>query len=263
MNEPDHPSVKICIGLVILSWFSAALLTSLATFVAPQIDLILGELFFVLPAVLYIQRHKLSFSHTFRLHGIDKKMVGVCSLLGISITVLIDELDRIVGTFIEVPPELEELLSKAMTVESFAHGVIVFVAVVLFAAVFEEMVFRGLLQQALERRLPLQNALFATALIFAFLHVLQPWIIQVLILGLVLGYLAWRSDSVIPGILLHAINNAFALIFMNTQIASLEWYNWNGHVNPPVLVVASGITYYGIKWFHRYTEEEASNFEWT
>ncbi|MCG8604463.1 CPBP family intramembrane metalloprotease [bacterium] len=263
MNESDHPSARICVGLVILSWFCAGLLTSLASFVLPQVDLILGEVLFILPAVFYVHRRGLSLSKTFRLNGIDKKMVGVCSLLGLSITVLVDELDRIIGTFIEVPPELEELISKALTIESFSHGAFVFVAVVLFAAVFEEMVFRGLLQQALERRLNLPNALFATALIFAFLHLFQPWIIQVLILGLILGYLAWRSNSVIPGILLHAINNAFALLFMNTQIAEMQWYNWNGHVNPPVLVVASAITYYGIRWFHRYTEEVPSNFEWT
>ena len=76
MNESDHPSARICVGLVILSWFCAGLLTSLASFVLPQVDLILGEVLFILPAVFYVHRRGLSLSKTFRLNGIDKKMVG-------------------------------------------------------------------------------------------------------------------------------------------------------------------------------------------
>ncbi len=242
--------------MVILSWLLSVLFTILSASLLPGIDLLLGELVFVLPVIIYLKIRKHDIKTTFRANRVDNQIVGVSVLLGISITVLVDELDRIIATFIEVPPEWHEAISQALAIDSLSDAIILFTGAVLFASVFEEMIFRGVLQQAFEQRVNLPKALFSTALVFAFLHLLSPWIIQILILGLILGYLAWRSNSIIPGIILHCFNNTFALLLLNIPPESMQWYNWNGHVNPPILVMASGITFYGLKWFHRHTEVE-------
>ena len=52
----------------------------------------------------------------------------------------------------------------------------------------------------------------------------------------------------------HCLNNGFALIFANTNPESWNWYNWNGHVNPTVLVIAAGLLFYSAKPFFRLTE---------
>ena len=33
------------------------------------------------------------------------------------------------------------------------------------------------------------------------------WAVQIFIMGVIIGFLAWRTDSVIPGIIVHALNN--------------------------------------------------------
>jgi len=89
-------------------------------------------------------------------------------------------------------------------------------------------------------------------LIFAFLH-FMPWWIQILLIGVVLGVLAWRSDSVWPGIVVHAINNGVALLQVNLPPESLDWYNWNGHVYPPLVVASAAAAFYCFKAFFRLT----------
>jgi sodium transport system permease protein len=91
------------------------------------------------------------------------------------------------------------------------------VAVLLFAlvpAVCEEFAFRGFILSGLERGHRERSAVLLSALLFAFLHVLLSLFQQFFnaaLLGLVLGLLAVRSGSILPGILFHFINNAAAV----------------------------------------------------
>ncbi|MFQ5769573.1 MAG: lysostaphin resistance A-like protein [bacterium] len=260
-QEPAHPNLKVSLSIIFLSILLAGVVTLFCSIYFPKIQLIVGEIFIIIPALIYLSLRKYDFINVFRIHKIDKKILLVSFGLGLSITILTDEMDRIISTFIKIPPEFEELLTEMLVVDSLLDGVILFFAAVVLAGLIEEMLFRGLLQKALENKLDLPYALFFSALIFAFAHP-TPWLIQVLLLGLILGYLAWRSNSIIPGIILHSVNNAFAFFFNNVSPENFEWYNWNNHVNPPIVVIAVCITFYGLKWFYRFTEFEDVVEEW-
>ena len=87
----------------------------------------------------------------------------------------------------------------------------------LLAAVFvapfcEEVFFRGFVFTGLLHRMPVGWAIVLSALLFATAH-LDPGSFAVLfIIGLALGFLRWRTDTLWPGILLHAINNAVGAV---------------------------------------------------
>jgi sodium transport system permease protein len=80
-------------------------------------------------------------------------------------------------------------------------------------AVCEEIFFRGFLFGALIRRGVL-FAVMTTTVLFAFFHVLSPSgltpdrFAPSLVLGLFLGLLRWRSQSVWPGIVMHIAHNS-------------------------------------------------------
>ena len=78
--------------------------------------------------------------------------------------------------------------------------------IALIPAFVEEFTFRGVLQQALRPIGP--NAIFWTALLFALLHLDMQGLPARLILGLVLGYLAYTSGSLGLGIFYHFCHNA-------------------------------------------------------
>lgn len=80
------------------------------------------------------------------------------------------------------------------------------------APVLEEFFFRGLIQRSLERRWGPAAGIAGAAGLFAAMHVL-PWIFPLhFFLGLAFGFAVYASRSIWTGVVLHAANNAVALI---------------------------------------------------
>jgi len=246
----DLLSLKESFVLILVGFLSATALTLLMSDFESKLHLILGEIVFVAPLLGYFVVKKIKVAQAGRLAPCSFGTVLISVVIGAVAAVLTDEVDRVVTRFIAIPPEFEQLTTEMVQVDNLLQGVVVVVAVVLLASVFEELLFRGVLQQALESRLDTTNAVLLTAFIFSFFHPPQ-WIIQVLLLGILLSYLAWRSGSILPGIIVHSVNNGFAILFGNTAWQSWEWYNWHGHVNPPVLAVAACVLFYGLLFFNK------------
>ncbi len=250
--EIRHPSLPLAFFLILAGFFLGGLSVVFTIGAPPALQLLVGEVAIILPALLFLRRKRYPLRETFRLRPASPGLLAVSAAIGVSITVLMDEVDRLVSRFISIPPQLEELLSQMLKAGSLAEVVGVALAAVVMAGVVEEMLFRGLLLQALEQRMDVTQAIFVSAVAFAFLH-FMPWWIQIFLIGIVLGLLAWRCDSIWPSIVVHAINNGFALVQLNLADDALRWYEWHGHVYPPLVVAAAGVAVYAFKWVLRQT----------
>jgi membrane protease YdiL (CAAX protease family) len=80
------------------------------------------------------------------------------------------------------------------------------------APLVEELVFRGLLYGWLAGRWGSGIAFIGSSLAFAAAHVELTHVILVLPLGLVFGWLRWRSGSLWPSLVAHMINNGLAVV---------------------------------------------------
>jgi membrane protease YdiL (CAAX protease family) len=89
---------------------------------------------------------------------------------------------------------------------------VVILAVALAPAVCEEVLFRGVLVRALATRFFPLVAVLLGAAVFAVYHLRVVQLVPTFTLGLLLGYLALRADSALPGMLAHFVNNAVALV---------------------------------------------------
>lgn len=78
------------------------------------------------------------------------------------------------------------------------------------APICEEIAFRGHLLSALRLRTGPRAAIALSALVFAGLHLDPVRLPGLLFLGALYGWLTWRSGSVYPAVLAHAVNNAAA-----------------------------------------------------
>jgi membrane protease YdiL (CAAX protease family) len=76
----------------------------------------------------------------------------------------------------------------------------------------EELLFRGVLYQALRRRMPVGSAILISALIFSAMHLSLVLFIPFTLMGIILAAVYERSGSLIPTILLHACNNGIILL---------------------------------------------------
>src|SRR5262249_37098991 len=82
-------------------------------------------------------------------------------------------------------------------------------------AICEEVAFRGFILSGLRRDYSTRSAIVLSAFLFGFLHVLLSLFQQLFnatLLGIVLGLLAVRSRSLLPGIIFHLLNNGAALV---------------------------------------------------
>ncbi|HEX7245690.1 MAG TPA: CPBP family intramembrane glutamic endopeptidase [Solirubrobacterales bacterium] len=98
--------------------------------------------------------------------------------------------------------------------EEFGAVPVQILLIVVAAPISEEVCFRGFLFGGLRERLPRIAAALISATIFGALHATTgiSAVPPLIFFGFVLALLYERTGSIVPGILLHMLNNAVALI---------------------------------------------------
>ena len=89
--------------------------------------------------------------------------------------------------------------------------VLAFLAICVVPPIFEECLFRGVMQGFL-RPYGHWLAIVGQAVPFALLHGSASAVVFALLAGLFFGWLAERTDSILPGMLLHFVNNTMAFV---------------------------------------------------
>ena len=139
-------------------------------------------------------------------------LLGV--VLALALNPLVNELRPIVEWLFPISQVVKEALGQMMNEASRAWAW-PSCSSRLIPAICEELAFRGFILSGLERGHRTRSAILLSALLFGFLHVLLSLFQQLFnatLLGIVLGLLAVRSRSILPGILFHFLNNALAVV---------------------------------------------------
>jgi membrane protease YdiL (CAAX protease family) len=89
-----------------------------------------------------------------------------------------------------------------------------FFSAAILAPVAEEIFFRGFLYGGLRARIGPIGAMMVSTVFFSALHFSLDAFVPILVLGLCLAWLYERTGSLYPGMLLHAMNNAVAVIVL-------------------------------------------------
>jgi len=222
--------LAIALGASIIGIIQAT--TSLSTENITLLSMLISTIFIGVPVIIYLRLKRIPIQSALRFNSISVKSLIAIILLSIGFIVIIDELDRIVYTIFGHPDYLEQLIEQ-LKITSLFNGIIIVGSTVLAAPLVEEMLFRGYLQKVLEDNWQdVTKAVLVTSLFFAFVHLNPYWVVQIYLLGLVLGYLAWRTNSIWPGLILHGLNNGFAVALNNAQDYFNTYYNLHEHVNP-------------------------------
>lgn len=102
--------------------------------------------------------------------------------------------------------------AKKMFEEMFDNNMYTYISVIILAPVLEETIFRGIILNGLLKTYSPQTAIVVSASIFAFVH-LNPWqAIPAFLGGLLMGWMYWKTNSIIPGMILHFVNNLFSTL---------------------------------------------------
>lgn len=255
------PSIKTAIILLIVGLVLASITAGAVMFLSPtiigitsvQMGLLIGELFLPLPIYFWATKNSANLRKIFRINPVPLGAVAAALPLATGLTVIIDELDRIAQTLAPTPLEFSKI-QEIVTISDPLSAIFIIGVVVIIAPLIEELVFRGFLQRILEYRIrDITRAVLYSALIFAFIHFNPWWIVQIYIIGVFMGYVAWRTNSIWTSFIIHAVNNGVAILFTHLDNGKLSWYEWKGHVSPVILLIGIVLLFWGMYWLRRAT----------
>ena len=247
MKDTLNPGLAF--GIVIASLFCAFFAGAIVLGIglsnpdSPQqfytfISFIIGQGFMLVPLLWFLKSKKEPIVERLRLKPIKINLVTATVCLSMGIIIISDELDRIIQAFLPAPDYILDL-NGLLRPDTFIGFILLFIAVSIIAPLGEELIFRGFFQQVLEKHWKdVTRAILVTALFFAMIHMNPYWFLQIYILGVILGFLAWKTKSVIPSLILHSMNNTMAMFFSFVDIEKNGFYIFHGHVAPWIILLA-------------------------
>ena len=120
----------------------------------------------------------------------------------------------------KILPPTPEWFENAMEKILDAPVFITLISVSVFAPLFEEWLCRGLVLRGLLQKTSPVSAILVSAAFFAVLH-MNPWqAIPAFLLGILFGYVYYRTGSLKLTMLMHCVNNTFSLLL--SKIPGLE-----------------------------------------
>ena len=154
-------------------------------------------------------------------------LCGVCLLAG-GLWVIAFEVLKVLSDFGfgAISIDRTEVLEEAKVQFASIPFWMIFVTSALVPALAEEFFFRGYVLSAFRNRIAPLRAILYSSLIFGLFHVINGSVLSLerffptTLLGLALGFVAIRTHSLWPGVLLHAIHNG--LLFWLTRFSEKE-----------------------------------------
>ncbi len=171
--------------------------------------LVASQLLFVIVPLLVALYSKKSIVETFRLKAcnIGSVVGGMFMLVGAVLVGLL--LTVITSSIFKASGENAVEGMEAFIGDSFLVTLLV---VALTPAICEELFFRGYVFTAMENKYKYVNAILISSAIFGVYHMSVVKFFTTAFLGMVICYVAHKSGSIFPGMLMHFTNNALSCV---------------------------------------------------
>ena len=109
-------------------------------------------------------------------------------------------------------PGSSELFGKIMGLISGGNQVIAVLTIAIMAPFAEELAFRAVMMKSSKKAFEMAGCIVLTALMFGLMHMNPLQSLYALPIGVALGFVAYKFNSVVPAIIIHAINNTIAIV---------------------------------------------------
>jgi hypothetical protein len=114
----------------------------------------------------------------------------------------------------EIMPPLPNIIEEEL--DMILRERMGYLIVGLLAPLAEELVFRGaILRSLLKWNSRPWVAIVISAALFSAAHLNPAQIPHTFLIGLLLGWMYWRTDSIVPGVVFHWVNNTVAYVLYN------------------------------------------------
>lgn len=160
-------------------------------------------------------------------------VIGFLGWINISVFSWLTELFPWLSFFQDLQDQMLEIITGFIKSDNAVIYGLIYIALV--PAIFEEVMFRGYIQRALEKSWGIKAAIIVSGFMFGAYHLQPGNLLPLSFLGMIFAYVTYISDSLIPAIVLHFINNGSQVVY--------------GSMNPEFLEAAADPTDIGLPWF--------------
>jgi len=173
-----------------------------------------GILFLVILKFVRVNHRKRLANLGFASKNLAKNIFyGVFGYIGVAAPVfLVGAFVYVVLNFMRIIPPPQPIVGLFLMEKNIALILVSSLIASVFGPVIEEIFFRGVMYNAVKRRLGVFGAILTTSVIFSFLHThafeyFLVGFVPITILGMALAYLYEKTGSLVPSITLHVLNN--------------------------------------------------------
>lgn len=176
-------------------------------------------------------------------------IVTIAIALGVSIPII---------SLIPTP----EFVKQAFLMMSDDRGVYTFITLVIAAPILEELIFRGIILDGFLKLYSPSRSIILSSILFGLVH-LNPWqFLSALFIGIFMGWVYYRTNSLWLTIIIHASLNLFSLLsttITDTTAADMDKSaieSYGGLTNFLIIVISSVVAIiisvnYLNRYFHR------------
>ena len=154
---------------------------------------------------------------------------------------------------------LQEATSEAqaffLNFSGLSDFLLVFLTLAIFPAIAEEIYFRGLLIGVLnDMKIGAFHAIFISSILFAMMHFQFYYILPLLFMGGILGYVYYRTKNLWVSIFMHLLNNGLIVLLTLSNQHKLTQIDLEA--NPPLYISIIGIIVFiiSVYYFHQLTK---------
>jgi membrane protease YdiL (CAAX protease family) len=155
----------------------------------------------------YLQRKGYLTAHSRLFTFISGKWLVCVALLGISTIIITDFI-------LSLNPNLPDLMAESFG--DMLKNPIGILSLAVIGPMFEELLFRGAVLGELLKRYRPATAIFLSALLFGIIHMNPVQMAGGILIGAVLGWVYWKTRSLIPCMLIHILNNSLS-VFLSVR----------------------------------------------
>lgn len=224
-RQPTVLGVNVVYIIVLLLMLGAQLVLPLLLPAEPDgagyyLRLFLLELLLIGgPPFVYLVAFRMDIRKTIRLRGlgpVEVLLILGMALFGYFVTILLNLVWYWVASHWGTP--IGQELPSITTGREYLMAVL---AIGLVPAVIEEFLFRGLILRGYEKY-GARKAIVITGILFGALHLQLMSIPSIILLGIVISYVVYRTDSIFAGVLYHFLHNTTTVTILFMQNAALE-----------------------------------------
>ena len=206
------------------------------------------------PSLLAARLHSRQLLSYLRLRGVDARLLLLSGGGVIGLQPIVQWLAQL-NQSLPLPERLRMLEESQMqmiqqVLESDLGLAFTVGMLALVPAVCEEVLFRGYAQRQFERAAGPAGGILLSGVLFGLYHLRPSQVLPLIVIGLFLAYLTWRTGSLWPAILVHLLHNGIAVVASHVvqgrpdlDVQSLEGMTVPWYVVLGGFVIVGGVLY--------------------